>query len=301
VTRSSRGSAVRFALFKAGFALFAALPLPVVHAIATALGRLLGALPLKLRHIARANLRLCFPDRSREERETLMRRSIVEFCKTFLETAVIWGADRQRVLGLINEVHGAQLLDEGLARGKGVILAAPHLGSWELVGQYLSSRHPMTNLYRPPRSRNVERLMRQCRERFGSRIVPTTTHGVRELYKALERNELVGILPDQNPGRGTGVFVPFFGVTTYSPVLLSRLARKTGAAVLFVYAERLPRGTGFHLHFLPAPKGVDSPDLNTAAQRVNEGIEDCVRRLPEQYWWSHNRFRTRPKGEPPIY
>lgn len=230
-----------------------------------------------------------------------MRRSLIETGKLLAEYPVLWFRSKSRVLSLIRQVSGENLINDAINSDKGVIIAAPHVGNWEIVGMYIAPHYPMTCLYRAQRQAWVDNMLIKVRNRFDIRLAPTDASGIKQLLKALKLKQVVGILPDQNPGQGTGVFVPMFGINTYSPVLLSRLANKTGAQVIFSYAERLPWGRGFHLHFLPAPAGVDQDDPEQAAACVNQGIEDCIRRLPQQYWWSYKRFRRRPPGEPPIY
>jgi KDO2-lipid IV(A) lauroyltransferase len=125
--------------------------------------------------------------------------------------------------------------------------------------------------------------------------------GVRALYQALDRGELVGMLPDQEPGAGNGVFAPLFGIQANSMVLLSRLAIKTGAPVIFAYAERLSHGRGYHLHFLPAPPAINQAPLEHSVAIMNEMVETLIRQKPQQYQWGYKRFRTRPAGESAIY
>jgi KDO2-lipid IV(A) lauroyltransferase len=108
---------------------------------------------------------------------------------------------------------------------------------------------------------------------------------------------VVGILPDQQPKQGEGEFAPLFGTPALTMVLLSRLAQRTGATVLFAFAERLQDGRGFRLHFLPAPPGVADPDLATAVAALNRGVEDCVRIAPAQYQWHYKRYSIRPPGD----
>jgi KDO2-lipid IV(A) lauroyltransferase len=121
--------------------------------------------------------------------------------------------------------------------------------------------------------------------------------GVRVLFKRLTSGGVVGILPDQQPKAGEGEFAPFFDMPALTMVLLSRLAQRTGATVLFAFAERLPRGVGFRIHFLRAPEGIAAPDLPTAVAALNRGVEDCVRLAPEQYQWAYKRYSIRPPAE----
>jgi KDO2-lipid IV(A) lauroyltransferase len=284
------------------FRLLARLPLPVVHRIGGLLGWLLWRIPNRSRRVTDINLRLCFPDASHRELRRLARRSLIETGKTALEIGPLMAWDRATTLALVRGTSGEELVKKAIALGKGVIMATPHLGCWEMAGLYCSVHYPITSLYRPQsRSPELDAYVRRGRERLGARLVPTGAKGVRALYGALAKGEMAGILPDQNPGAGKGVFVPLFGVLANTMVLPSRLAQRSGATVIFTYAERLPGGRGFHMHFLPAPSEIHDKDMATSAAALNRGLEECIRRLPEQYWWSYKRYRTRPEGEPPIY
>jgi len=281
--------------------LFAWLPLPANHLAGTLLGWLAWRLPTRAKRITQRNLERCYPGLAPSDRNRLALDSLVETGKTATEMGPLWLWREQRIRRLIRQVSGEQHLRDALLRGKGVILAIPHLGAWEVVGLYCSLHHPVTALYRPPRLQQMDTVVRQGRERFGARLVPTSAAGVRALYKALGKGEVVCILPDQVPSAGQGVFAPFFGILANTMTLLPRLGRKFGSEVIFCYAERLPQGEGFHIHFLPAPTGILDTDPQCSAAALNRGVEQCVRTLPQQYQWSYKRFRNRPPGEPGFY
>lgn len=289
-------------LIKIFFRVCALFPLPVAHLIGGCLGTAAALLPGRMRRISRINIDMCLPELKPAQRRRILRRSLVETGKTVTETAPLWYWHRSRVLKLVRELRGIESLEEALAAKRGAVLAIPHLGSWEMVGLYCSAHHPMTSLYRPPRMEALGTHITHARERFGARLVPAGTRGVRALHRALGNGEVVAILPDQEPKRGAGVFAPFFGHSAYTMTLLARLIKNTGAPVFFTYAERLPRGAGFRLHFVHAP-----PDLHHTAEvesmtaMINQGIEACVRGIPEQYQWSYKRFNTRPEGERGVY
>jgi KDO2-lipid IV(A) lauroyltransferase len=293
---------MRAALLKLSFRLFSLLPLRAAHALGAALGWLFSHAPNKRLNTARVNLALCFPELSDRERQRLLHASVREYLKGFAEIGVLWTRAREPIRALVTQVSGEDEVKRLLAAGRGLIVAVPHLGAWEMVGLYCAMHYPMTSLYRAPRLAELDTLMRQARERFGSTLVPTDQRGIRALYKALGRGALVAILPDQVPGREAGsVFAPFFGIPASTMVLLSRLAQKTRAAVVFAYAERLARGQGYHLHFLPAPAEIYAEDLTTSATAVNAMVEHCVRACPAQYQWVYKRFRVRPPGAKPFY
>jgi KDO2-lipid IV(A) lauroyltransferase len=249
----------------------------------------------------------------------MSRESLREAGKTSTEVARIWtGSDRIRAR-LVRDVHGGERLDAALAQPHGVIVAAPHLGCWELLNHWLawriqaacphrSAAGPSTPCprcrlaiaYRPPRRAALEPLLLRARGGAAIDQVRADGAGVRALYRRLAAGGTVGILPDQQPRRGEGVYAPFFGVPARTMVLVARLAARTGAQVLFAFAERLPRGSGFRIHVLPAPAGIADTDLAVACAALNRGVEDCVRLAFTQYQWHYKRYPTRlpvPSGE----
>ncbi|OAD23195.1 lipid A biosynthesis lauroyl acyltransferase [Candidatus Thiomargarita nelsonii] len=294
---------MRALLIKALLHFFALFPLSTVHTIATFLGRKIALRPsLRLTQVTRTNIRLCFPHLSPSAQETLVKESLIETCKAFSELGALWLWRADRVLALVREVSGEACLQQALERGQGVVLLTPHLGAWELAGLYASSRYTLTALYRPPKLAGLHDLIHTARERAGGHFVPTDQSGVRALYKALRQRQVVGILPDQVPSdASSGIFAPFFGKPAYTMVLVYRLVRKTGAAVIFTYAERLPQGRGFHLHFLPAPANMMAENVEVAVGALNQGVEQCVPNCTAQYQWSYKRFKRRPEGTVSVY
>jgi KDO2-lipid IV(A) lauroyltransferase len=281
--------------------LCAYLPLPVLHAIGNCIGWGLAHTKNRSRHTSQINIRLCFPEISEVEQNRLIRRSLLETGKTIIETSALWLRNGKSALRLIREVEGDELVDRAMQKGKGVILATPHLGAWEEAGLYCAHKYNITCLYRPLKITGLEQLVNNARSRMGGKYIPANTRGIRTLYMTLEKGGAIAMLPDQEPQGGTGVFAPFFGIPAYSMVLLGRLAAKTGAPVIFTWCERLPFGGGYRLHFHEAPVAIKSKDITEAVNATNLTVEQCVRKCPEQYQWSYRRFRTRPEGEPSFY
>jgi len=276
----------------------ASLPLWMAHAIGRTVGYLMARIPNKQRRNALINIRLCYPHLAETEALQFRDRSFLEYGKTYLEIAYLWSRPVEHVLGLVKEVFGLELLTKDTERG--VIVLSPHLGAWELAGLYLSTIGPTTTLYRPQPV--ADDLIRRARSRGGAKLVPTDQQGIRRMLEALRRGEYLGILPDQEPKSDrAAVFAPFFGEPAFTMLLVNRLARKTGSRVVFLFAERLPRGRGYRLHCLQAPEGIDSDNPVEAATALNRGIERCISVCPEQYAWSYKRFRSRPNRLPHPY
>jgi KDO2-lipid IV(A) lauroyltransferase len=274
------------------------LPLRALHAAGAALGWLLGRIDNPLRRKAEATLSCVNTRFGAETGQVFMRAALIEAGKSFAEIAKIWTGDARRNLSLIREVRGLERFDAALASGRGLIIAAPHLGCWELLNYWLCSRTQIAIAYRPPRYADIEPLLIRARGGLAAEQVRAEgAAGVRALFRRLIAGGVVGILPDQQPKQGEGEFAPFFGTPALTMVLLSRLAQRTGATVLFAFAERLPHAGGYVLHFLPAPADIADAHLPTAVAALNRGIEDCVRIAPLQYQWHYKRYSIRPRAE----
>ncbi len=186
-------------------------------------------------------------------------------------------------------------IDAAYARGQGVVLLTPHLGCFEVVAlaladRYQASHGPLTVLYRPARKAWIAPLVAASRQRPGLSAVPTTLAGVRHMIRALRRGQAVGLLPDQVPPEGMGLWAPFFGRSAYTMTLAARLAQQTGAQVRLVWGERLPAGRGYRLHAREMPAAL--PDtLPEAVAQLNAHIEGLIRECPQQYLWSYGRYK----------
>lgn len=271
------------------------------HRIGALLGWVIAHVPNKRRDIAETNIALCYPELDQQQQRWLVKKSFSHTGRMLGELGPIWfGGGTGSVKPLITEVIGEKKIKRHLDAGQGVILAAPHVGSWEVLGMYMSEQYQMTSMYKPLKG-PIDDSVRQSRERLGASLVPADNSGVKSLLKALRAGELVGILPDQDPARDAGVFAPFFGTPANTPLLVVRLAQRTKAPVVFAWAERLPQGGGFRLHFIDAPDGLHDADPAVAAAALNTGVERCIEPNPEQYWWSYPRFRRQPLGERSLY
>jgi KDO2-lipid IV(A) lauroyltransferase len=245
--------------------------------------------------ITQINIELCFTGLAPEEKSQLVQSSVIETCKSFSEMGMSWFWSPARLLKTIRKIDNATLVDAAFKQGSGVILIAPHLGNWEVLNFYLSERYPLTAMYRPPKLKLLDDLIKKRRARLGTTLAPADASGVRMVMKALRRGEVVGILPDQEPVTG-GDFAPFFGHAAYSMKLLAQLVKQTGARVVCGYAERLGDGEGFDIHFIEADDAIYDKDLETAMAAMNRSVEQCVRAIPSQYQWEYKRFNYQPEG-----
>ena len=278
--------------------LVGALPGPVLRGIASAFAVLGRATGSRESRVALRNLELAYPELSPDERTALQRAILRMTALQTLETLRLWTRPHARNLRLIREQHGVGRFDATLASGRGLIVVAPHHGNWELLNQWLAARTPISILYRAPESAVGEAFLRLVRAGVPDRVRQVRAEGpaVRQLWKTLKDGGVVGILPDQQPKAGDGVFAPFFGVEALTMTLVSRLAERTGAEVLFAWCERIGDGPDFALRIEAAPEGIADVDPQRAAAALNAGVEHIARRDPAQYQWTYKRYKARPSG-----
>lgn len=288
-------------LLKGLVVLFSWLPYGVVQKLGSAIGLLLYWLPSGSKSIVRKNIAVAYPDLTAAEQQQLVKQILIESGKTTAEFGSVWCWQQDKLYGLIKEVKGQALLEEALAKNKGVICLAPHMGNWEMAGPILSCQYASTFLYRPPNVPSVESFMVNARARFGAKLAPTDVRGVRTLIKALKNKETTVILPDQDPGASGGVYAPFFGRPARTMTLVSKLIQKTDCAFLFMVVKRLPNGKGFCVHYLPADPKIASEDELEATTALNHGVEACIALATEQYLWAYKRYRKPPEGVEDIY
>lgn len=271
--------------------LLALLPLSVLHRFGALCGRIVYLASTRYRRLVWSNLRA-----AGYMETALLHQAIAEAGKGLLELPAIWLRPHATVAGWVVQVSGWDLIEAAQARGRGIIFLTPHLGCFEIAAQYYAYRAPaaapLTALYRPPKKKAVQALMLAGRDRPGLRLASADLKGVRLLLRALKKGEAVGILPDQAPGKGEGEWADFFGRPAYTMTLAARLAAATAAQTILAYAERLPRGRGYHLHLapMPAPLADESP-----ARTLNRALEGLIRQCPAQYGWGYNRYKV-PSG-----
>ena len=269
--------------------LLARLPLSWLHRAGAALGWMIYWCSSRYAARLRENLYasgLCSGD---AQCKALLRSTIAETGKGMAELIAVWFGSDAKVARLAVACDGWEVVEAARARGKGIIIVTPHLGCFEMVSLYFVQRLPMTVMYRPPRMAWLEPIMIAGRSRWQATVAPANLRGVRMFYRTLQQKGTVGLLPDQAPSAGEGVWADFFGRPAYTMTLVGRLQRATGATVIMVFAERLAGGQGYHIHFEEVP----TAQFDEAA--LNRAIEARVRRRPEQYLWSYSRYKT-PRG-----
>lgn len=283
------------------FILLSRWPLPALHALGAGIAGMLWLTHSRRRAVALRNVTACFPELDRRQQRRLARRALGHEMKAFAELPLVWLGPDRRVRRLTRETRGLERVDEALAAGRGLILLAAHQGGFEAALMPFTIDHPVIGVYKPQKG-VIDELACRGRSRYRGELVPAIGGSVRQqLLPILAANRITYVMPDQDPPRGRGVFAPFFGIQAHSPTLVSKLIQASGARVLYVFGERLPRGRGYILHFLPPPAAIYDRDLHTSVTALNAGLEACVRLQPDQYWWGYRRFRRRPEGEPDFY
>lgn len=268
------------------------LPLWLQRGMGSFGGRLAHALNTREAKVARRNLEIIAPQCPAGERETQVGEILRATGRNGMETLRIWTRSRRSNLRLIKSTQGEGLLDSALAAGKGLIIAAPHFGNWELLIECLAARAPFTLVYRVPEKPAGDVFLRLARAGDNVQLVPAETNAMRPLWKALKDGGMVGITPDQQPKFGGGEFAPFFGKSALTLSLIPKLAARSGAPVLFAWAEPVPGG--FDVYFEPAPETLVNADLRVATAAMNQRVESIARRDLRQYQWTYKRYTLRP-------
>ncbi|CAM3978273.1 lysophospholipid acyltransferase family protein [Bordetella tumulicola] len=279
------------ALFRA----IALLPLPLLHAVGRLLGRLVYAFPGRYRQRLQANAAQAgYPD------PAFARRAAAETGAMIMEMPKVWFRSAESLAKTTSDSF--HVVEATLAENpdRGILFLTPHLGCFEITPRYVAAiqQTPMTIMFRPPRTPAFAPLLAEARNALGLKAVPATMQGVREFVRSLRRGECVGMLPDQAPGEGEGVWAPFFGRMAYTMTMPGKLAAQTKVAVIVVAGERLPRGRGWRVHFSRVPEPLPT-DSQAQAALFNASMEKLIRLAPHQYLWSYNRYKT-PHDAPPI-
>ena len=276
------------------FRLFSRLPLTWLYRLGGVAGWLVYLCAPAYRRCLRANLTRAVEGYSR----ALLRRSIAEAGRQALEICWIWLRPLDTVLAQVKAVYGLEHVEAARRAGAGILFVTPHLGCFELAAHYCAHAGdaPLTVLYRSPRFRALEPLMQAGRIRGSVKTAPADLAGVKQLLKALRARDMVGILPDQVPRVGEGVWADFFGRPAWTMTLGARLGEVRGVRTIYVWVERLLRGQGYAVHY-SLPGEPCEGDLAARCVAMNREIERLIRQCPAQYLWAYNRYK-RPRGVP---
>ena len=270
------------------------LPLSVARVIARGIAHLLSLTNNNIYRLSRINIALTHPQFSSDTLDRITKDSIASTVINAFEMPIVWQRDNAWIIKKTVSVEGEAYLKSAINSEKGVIIIAPHIGNWEVLGRHLPAHAPTTNLYQPPKLTALENIVRAGRERSGAKLVPTNQRGVAALLKALRRGELIGVLPDQVPPKNSGVFAPFYDVPAYTMTLVYSLIQKTGCRVVLGSALRVPGG--FKVIYGEAPEGIYSEDQDTSLRALNLMVEMAISNDVAQYQWAYKRFKMQPEG-----
>lgn len=274
------------------------LPFRALVGIGNGLGLLLHALGKERRHVASVNLHLCFPEMGDDQRARLVRDHFKMFGRGLIERTILWWSSAARINSLIR-VEGVEHFEA--SKGHPAILLTPHFVGMDVGGQWVAQHTDTVCMYANQKNQYLTGLLLKKRARFGHQHLYSRQQGLRPILKGMRAGMPFIYPPDQDQGIKDGAFIPFFGVPAATMTSVPRLAQMTGAKVVPCITRLLPGGAGYVLTFYPPWDNYPSGDDIADTRRMNEFIEDRVREMPEQYFWLHKRFKTRPPGEERPY
>jgi KDO2-lipid IV(A) lauroyltransferase len=274
------------------------LPLPVLALLGNVLGLLIYPFARERRQVATINLRLCFPEMCEKQRARLVRRNFMAFGRSLLERSILWWSSASRIKRLVR-VEGKEYFEE--AKGKPLILLTAHFVALDVGGNWLSQHTDVVTVYSKQKDPYFDKLFFEKRTRFGHQLLYSRQEGMRAVVKAIRDGHPFYYFTDQDFAAKEALFIPFFGVPASTLTTVPRLAEMTGARVMPVIIKVLSYGRGYGLRFYPAWENYPSGDIVADTRRMNEFIEQRILEMPEQYFWPHKRFKTRPEGEAKPY
>lgn len=274
------------------------LPLALLAPIGRGVGLLAYLLVGKRRRIARTNLRLCFPELSDARRERLLRAHFQCFGRALVESGLGWWASPRRLQRVVR-IEGREHVER--LRGERFIGFVPHFVGIELEGLRMAMDYRGVAVYVRQKDAFVDAFLKRKRERFpGTRMV-LRQEGVKAILRALEGGQALQLSPDMDLGAKDAVFVPFFGVPAATVTVLSRMSRLLKVRIVPLVVRQLPGGCGYVARFYPAWEDYPGASVEDDTRRMNAFLEERIREMPEQYLWTHRRFKTRPAGERSLY
>lgn len=274
------------------------MPLPVAATLGMGLGYAFYWLGASRRKIALRNITSCFPELSLAECKRINRDHFLYAGQMVFATSINWWSSDQRFNSWIS-LTNREIYDQALAQGKNIILLAPHFVALEIAGVYLSQERPMASMYQYSKNTLVDEIVKRGRTRFGGEMVERK-EPLRKLLKLIRKGHPFYYLPDQDAGR-KGVFVPFFHELACTIPMLGKFASMGDAVVIPCRTQIKPWGKGYEIVFSPPMENFPTGDDLEDTAHMNRVIEQMVRKNPEQYFWAHKRFKTRPSGEPKFY
>jgi len=264
------------------------LPLKLNHFLGAFIGYFLFLFNTDAKKVTLQNIAICFSELSNDERHSLVKKSLIETGKNLTESSLVWNQSFAENVKHIRNIHGASHLDTD----EKTILLVPHLGCWEITGRVIANNRAVTFLFKPLKEQQQNQYLFKRRNQGNLTMASADKSGILKLQRALKQGELIGMLPDQDPGQEGGIIAPFFNHSVNTMTLLVRLAKKHNARVVMCWANRLKKGKGFDLNFEPLDLTSSSDDLLEQVTLMNRAIENLIKRFPDQYMWSYRRFKS---------
>lgn len=274
------------------------LPFRVLVWIGNSLGLLVYKFGKERRNVGRINLSLCFPQMDEKERERLLRENFKMFARGLVERTILFWSSKERICSLIR-IEGIEHFNA--MKGKPTILLTPHFVGMDVAGSWISQQIDAISVYSTQKNPYLSDLLYKKRIRFGDQHIFSRQQGLRPIVKALNEGKAFFYLPDQDQTVKDGAFIPFFGVPAATITAMPRLASMTKAVIVPCVTRLLPGAQGYVVTFYPAWENYPTDDMIADTRRMNEFIEQRALEIPEQYFWLHKRFKTRPEGEKDLY
>ncbi len=293
---------LRYCGFRVGIGvlrLFSLLPLPLIYLISIIVGEMVFVFHRSRRQVTIRNLRACFTDKSDRQIRRMARKHFIVLVCAILASGIAWWASKRR-LERLTRFRNKQVYDTLLSRGRNIILLAPHFAALEYGGVRLSCERPLVSMYQINQNPLLNASIKAYRSRFGL-VQFSSKEPIRRMIRLIKEGKPFYYLPDQDPGRNKGVFVPFFQIPTATFPVLGKIAKLTDASVVPCMTRLLPWGRGYEVIFDQPLADFPLGDAEQDTMTMNRAIEALIEHAPEQYFWSHRRFKTRPPGDPDFY
>jgi len=274
------------------------LPLAVLARIGALAGLAFMVFGRERREVARTNLALCFPGWDKARREAVLRAHFRAIGRSLVESGIVWWGSEDRIRRVVRIEGEEHARTHGERR---VIFLVPHFAGIEMEGLRLSMECKGMAVYSHQKNRVFDEFLVRVRSRFpGTRMV-ARQEGVKTLLRGFKGGVVLQLSPDLDLGPRDAIFVPFFGVKAATVTALSRLARLADAVIVPVVVRQSPGGEGYVMRMYPPWENYPGQSVEADTRRMNAFIEERILEMPEQYYWVHKRFKTRPEGEPAIY
>jgi len=264
------------------------LPLKINHIFGSLIGKLLYIVGSEAKKVSAQNIKICFPEISSADQDSLVKNALIHTGKNLTESGLIWNQSFSRNANYVSDFNGEHYLDNS----KKTILLVPHIGCWELTGRVLANSRKVTFMYKPLRSQKQNDYLFKRRNKGNLTMASADKSGILKIQRALKNSELVGILPDQDPGEEGGIMAPFFNIRVNTMTLLAKITKKNDLQVLIFWAKRLPKGEGYELNLEPIDLNINGDTLEGQVASMNQCVEALIRRVPEQYMWTYKRFKS---------